>query len=40
MLEGTLERDPAVQNQYEFAVTGGYYGSCRGAFRLKKIGEL
>jgi hypothetical protein len=40
MLEGTLQRDPAVQNQYIFAVTGGYYGGCGGNYRLKKIGEL
>jgi hypothetical protein len=40
MLEGSLRRDPAVQNQYDFSVTGGYYGTRGGAFRLKKIGEL
>jgi hypothetical protein len=39
MLEGSLRHDPEVQNQYEFEVTGGYYGTSDGVFRLKKIGR-
>jgi hypothetical protein len=40
MLEGRLTPDSEVQNQYDFEVTGGYYGANDGAFRLKKIGRL
>jgi hypothetical protein len=40
MLEGSLRPDPEGDNQYDFEVNGGYYGTRGGHFQLKKTGRL